>query len=100
MMYRRSRSGGSFLRRGRRGRCAGGAYTAFGAVHLFKIIINGGAGVCFGNALLALKSVSVGAEGAYTAFGEVYQTLKSINGGAGVCFGKALLALRSVAGAD
>ena len=42
--------------------CAEGAYTAFGNVHLFKIIINGGAGVYFGKALLALKSVGVDAD--------------------------------------
>ena len=49
------------LRRGAP-RGAEGAYTAFENVHLFKITINGGADVCFGNALLALKSVSVDAD--------------------------------------
>ncbi len=42
----------------RRGRCAGGAYTAFGEVYQTLKSINGGAGVYFGKALLALKSVS------------------------------------------
>ncbi len=42
--------------------CAEGAYTAFGNVHLYETFINGGAGVYFGKALLALKSVSVDAD--------------------------------------
>ncbi len=41
---------------------AEGAYTAFGEVYQSLKSINGGAGVYFGKALLALKSVSVDAD--------------------------------------